>query len=114
MMSDAEFENELKQLCAKYGDRKAVRSGNTWVVTKIRINPRDLLDSDESSSDSDDSDTADEHSLMRVCRCSDETLIQEQTRPDTRLPKSRAGGQGPYLRSSDHLSRSSEVKEMKS
>ena len=36
------------------------------------------------------------------------------TRPDTRLPKSRAGGQGPYLRSLDHLGRSSEVKEIKS
>ena len=36
------------------------------------------------------------------------------TRPDTRLPKSRAGGQGPYLRSPDHLGRSSEVKEIKS
>ena len=24
------------------------------------------------------------------------------TRPDTRLPQSRAGGQGPYLRSLDH------------
>ena len=28
------------------------------------------------------------------------------TRPDTRLPKSRAGGQGPYLRSVEHLGRS--------
>ena len=36
------------------------------------------------------------------------------TRPDTRLPKSRAGGQGPYLRSPNHLGRSSEVKEIKS
>ena len=27
-------------------------------------------------------------------------------RPDTRLPKSRAGGQGPYLRSVEHLGRS--------
>ena len=36
------------------------------------------------------------------------------TRPDTRLPQSRAGGQGPYLRSLDHLGRSSEVKEIKS
>ena len=35
-------------------------------------------------------------------------------RPDTRLPKSRAGGQGPYSRSPDHLSRSSEVKDVKS
>ena len=36
------------------------------------------------------------------------------TRPDTRLPKSRAGGQGPYLRLTDHVGRSSEVKEIKS
>ena len=39
---------------------------------------------------------------------------RKKTRPDTRLPKSRAGGQGPYLRSSDNLGRSSEVKEIKS
>ena len=26
-----------------------------------------------------------------------------RTRPDTRLPQSRAGGQGPYLRSVEHL-----------
>ena len=38
----------------------------------------------------------------------------KRTRPDTRLPKSRAGGQGLYLRSSDHLGRSSEVEEIKS
>ena len=38
----------------------------------------------------------------------------QKTRPDTRLPKSRAGGQGPYLRAPDHLGRSSEVKEIKS
>ena len=35
-------------------------------------------------------------------------LIYLETRPDTRLPKSRAGGQGLYLRSLDHLGRSSE------
>ena len=35
------------------------------------------------------------------------------TRPDTRLPQSRAGGQGPYLRSLDHLGRSSEAKDRK-
>ena len=35
----------------------------------------------------------------------------EIIRPNTRLPKSRAGGQGPYLRSPDHLGRSSEVKK---
>ena len=35
--------------------------------------------------------------------------------PDTRLPKSRAGGQGPYLRSIDFLGKSSNVqKEEKS
>ena len=33
------------------------------------------------------------------------------TRPDTRLPQLRAGGQGPYLRSSEHLGKSSTVKE---
>ena len=37
-----------------------------------------------------------------------------KTRPDTRLPKSRVGGLGPYLRSPDHLGRSSDVKEIKS
>ena len=36
-----------------------------------------------------------------------------KTRPDTRLPQSRAGGQGPYLRSLDHLGRSSEAKDRK-
>ena len=35
----------------------------------------------------------------------------EETRSDTRLPKSRAGGQGPYLRSLDHLGISSEVQK---
>ena len=38
----------------------------------------------------------------------------EKTRPDTRLPKSRAGGQGPYLRSLDCLGRSSGVNKIKS
>ena len=35
---------------------------------------------------------------------------RKKTRPDTRLPKSRAGGQGPYLSSPDHLGRSSNAK----
>ena len=35
------------------------------------------------------------------------------TRPDTRLPQSRVGGRGPYLRSLDHLGRSSEAKNRK-
>ena len=35
------------------------------------------------------------------------------TRPDTRLPQSRAGGQGPYLSSPEHSGRSSTVKEQK-
>ena len=39
-----------------------------------------------------------------------EGVERKKTRPDTRLPKSRAGGQGPYLRLPDHLGRSSEVK----
>ena len=34
-----------------------------------------------------------------------------KTSADTWLPKSRVGGQGPYLRSLDHLGSSSEVKE---
>ena len=39
--------------------------------------------------------------------------IDKETRPDTRLPKSCAGGQGPYLRLLNQLGRSSEVKEIK-
>ena len=37
--------------------------------------------------------------------------LQKKTRPDTGLRQSRAGGQEPYLRSLDHLGRSSEVKD---
>ena len=37
-----------------------------------------------------------------------------RTRPDTRLPQSRAGGQELYLRSLDHLGKSSEAKDRKS
>ena len=40
-------------------------------------------------------------------------VVPQETRPDTRLPKSRAGGQGPYLRSLDHLGRNSEAKDRK-
>ena len=36
-----------------------------------------------------------------------------KTRPDTRLPKSRAGGQGLFLRSPHHLGRSSEATDRK-
>jgi len=43
----------------------------------------------------------------------DQELKQVLTRPDARLPQSRAGGQGPYLRSLHHLGRSSEAKEHK-
>ena len=39
--------------------------------------------------------------------------LRLKTRPDTQLPQSRAGGQGLYLRSLDHLSRSSEAKNRK-
>ena len=35
------------------------------------------------------------------------------TRPDTQLPQSCVGGQGPYLRSLNHLGRSSEVNDRK-
>ena len=40
-------------------------------------------------------------------------LRRNITRPDTRLPQSRAGWQGPYLKSVDHLGRSSEAKDRK-
>ena len=40
-------------------------------------------------------------------------ILHYRTRPDTWLPQSRAGGQGPYLRSLDHLGRSSEAKDRK-
>ena len=40
--------------------------------------------------------------------------IEAKTRPDTGLPKSCVGGQGPYLRSPDYLGRSTEVKKIKS
>ena len=36
---------------------------------------------------------------------------RNETRPDTRLPQSREGGQGPYLRSQDHLGRSSDIQK---
>ena len=36
-----------------------------------------------------------------------------KTRPETRLPKSRAGGQGSYLRSLHDLGRSSVAKDRK-
>ena len=36
-----------------------------------------------------------------------------KTRPDTRLPQSRAGGQGPYLRALEDLGKSSEDKDHK-
>ena len=36
---------------------------------------------------------------------------EEKTKPDTRLPQSRAGGQGPYLRSVEHLGRSDIAKK---
>ena len=38
---------------------------------------------------------------------------QVKTRLDTWLPQLPAGGQGPYLRSLDHLGRSSEAKDRK-
>ena len=40
-------------------------------------------------------------------------LLFNRTRPDTRLPQSRVGGQGLYMRSLDHLGRSSEAKNRK-
>ena len=46
--------------------------------------------------------------------CVGDGIGEEKTRPDTRQPKSHVGGQGPHLRSPDHLGRSSEVREIKS
>ena len=44
-----------------------------------------------------------------------EVIVTEEKEKeiDTRLPQSRAGGQGPYWRSLDHLGRSSEAKYRK-
>ena len=39
--------------------------------------------------------------------------LTQKTRPDTRLPQSLVGGQGLFLRSLDHLGRSSEAKDRK-
>ena len=43
------------------------------------------------------------------------TLIvnEAKTRPDPRLPQSRARGQEPHMRSLDHLGRSGEAKDLK-
>ena len=53
--------------------------------------------------------------LLTASDCNHFDFLQQYflTRPDTRLPQSRAGGQGPYLRSLDHLGRSSEAKNRK-
>ena len=55
------------------------------------------------------------HNLWRkVKHRYEETFIElRETRPNTRLPKSRVGGQGPYLRPLHHLGRSSEAKDRK-
>ena len=54
---------------------------------------------------------------MFVCTDSDYNLILFahsflliETRPDTRLPQSRVGGQGPQFRSVEHLGRSKKAK----
>ena len=41
------------------------------------------------------------------------TMKRGKTRPDTRLPQSRAGGQGLYFRLPNHLGRSSDAKHRK-
>ena len=46
-------------------------------------------------------------------KLSKEIEIATRTRPDTRLPQSRAGGQGLFLRSFDHLGKSSDAKDRK-
>ena len=46
--------------------------------------------------------------LGQICHADEiyQEVVFPVTRPDTRLPMSRAGGQGPYLRSVEHLGRS--------
>ena len=53
--------------------------------------------------------------LLRISCCHLASVMRclKRTRPVTQLPQSRAGGQTPYLRSLDHLGRSSESKDRK-
>ena len=48
---------------------------------------------------------------MKEWRREEERIIE--TKPDTRQPQSRAGGQGLYFKSLNHLGRSSEAKDRK-
>ena len=51
---------------------------------------------------------------IKIYKIKSRYIIFNKIRLDTKLTKSRADGQGPYLRSLDHLRRSSEVKKIKS
>ena len=51
-----------------------------------------------------------EETILHVGKSFVKSILPFLTRPDTRLPKSRAGGQGPDLRSVEHLGRSSIAK----
>ena len=53
-----------------------------------------------------------ERNKQRTGNSIERNTERKKTRPDTRLPKTRACGQGPYLRSLDHLGRS-ETKDRK-
>ena len=48
--------------------------------------------------------------IISMCR---RFVVDTISRPDTRLPQSRAGGQGPYLRSLERAATSSEAKDLK-
>ena len=52
-------------------------------------------------------------SIFAVASCGLWARAEGKTRPDTRLPQSRAGGQGPFLRSLHHFGRRSEAKDRK-
>ena len=62
---------------------------------------------------SEESDKEKQHGGQVSQQSYPEKFSFRKTRPDTRLPQSRASGQGPQLRSPDHLGRSSEAKNHK-
>ena len=62
---------------------------------------------------SEESDKEKQHGGQVSQQSYPEKFAFRKTRPDTRLPQLRASGQGPQLRSPDHLGRSSEAKNRK-
>ena len=72
-----------------------------------------LLAFAESASASSYSDSSNFLACDRLCQPMSKGNADKKTRPDTRLPQSRAGGQGLYLRTVDHLGRSSLAEDRK-